>query len=82
MEKKRMIQIVRSVKGTLMAHPDNEGNSEFADRVASLEELEQSLSMSGVSKCYSQEELDNAKKMAYNKGRTDGYWEGHDNNAC
>lgn len=48
MEKKRMIQIVRSVKWTLMAHPDNEENSEFADRISSLEELEQALSMSGV----------------------------------
>ena len=44
-----MIQIVRSVKGTLMAHPDNEANSEFADRISSLEELEQALTMSGVS---------------------------------
>lgn len=48
MEKKRMIQIIRSVKGTLMAHPDNEDNSEFADRISSLKELEQALSMSGV----------------------------------
>lgn len=43
-----MIQIVRSVKGTLMAHPDNQENSEFADRISSLEELEQALTKSGV----------------------------------
>ncbi len=53
MEKKRMIQIVRSVKGTLMAHPDNEENSEFADRISSLEELEEELSMSGDSPRFS-----------------------------
>jgi hypothetical protein len=49
MEKKNMIQIVRSVKGTLMAHPDNEDNSEFSDRISSLEKLEQALDKSNVS---------------------------------
>lgn len=57
MEKKRMIQIVRSVKGTLMAHPDNEDNSEFADRIDSLEELEQALSKSDVSHRFSDLEI-------------------------
>lgn len=38
-----MIQIVRSVKLMLMAHPDNELDSEFADRISSLEELDETL---------------------------------------
>lgn len=67
MENKRMIQIIRSVKGTLMAHPDNEADSEFADRISSLEELEQALSMSGVSNSISDsedlEECRNCREM-------------------
>lgn len=44
MEKTKMISIVRSAKGTLIAHPDNLNNSEFSDRIDSLKELEQALS--------------------------------------
>lgn len=38
--KKEMLQKVRSIRLCLLAHPDNEENSEFADRIADLEELE------------------------------------------
>jgi uncharacterized protein YlbG (UPF0298 family) len=34
-------------------------------------------SIPDVSKRYSQLELDEAKKIAYRKGKTEGYWEGH-----
>jgi hypothetical protein len=33
----------------LMAHPDNEPNSEFADRIDSLIDLKQQFSLQGVS---------------------------------
>lgn len=37
---KEMLKKVRSVKLCLEAHQDNEENSEFADRIADLEDLE------------------------------------------
>lgn len=46
MEKKRLLQIISSVKGTLMAHPDNEPNSEFEDRISSLQEIQDSFELS------------------------------------
>ena len=48
MEKQKMISIVRSVKLTLIAHPDNEENSEFQDQINSLEELERALRISSI----------------------------------
>ena len=35
---------IKSVKLCLMAHPDNEIDSEFADRISDLEEIENELS--------------------------------------
>jgi hypothetical protein len=35
---------IKSVKLCLMAHPDNETDSEFADRISDLEEIENELS--------------------------------------
>ena len=38
-----MFQKIRSVKLCLMAHPDNEEHSEFADRISDLEGIENQL---------------------------------------
>ena len=43
METKELLQKIKSVKLCLMAHPDNSLNSEFADRISDLEEIESSL---------------------------------------
>ena len=40
-----MLQKIRSVKLCLMAHPDNEPNSEFEDRISDLEEIEKELKL-------------------------------------
>jgi hypothetical protein len=40
MKNQRILKIIKSVKLTLMAHPENEPNSEFEDQIKSLEELE------------------------------------------
>jgi len=54
-----------SIKQCMMAHPDNEQDSEFADRISDLEELEQ-----GIDKCLS---LNKAEQQlyGYNCGATD-----------
>lgn len=38
-----MIHKIASVKMCLMSHPDNEPNSEFADRIEDLQEIEDEL---------------------------------------
>lgn len=38
-----MLQKIRSVLLCLIAHPDNEENSEFQDRISDLEEIEEFL---------------------------------------
>ena len=43
-KKMNILNKIKSVKLCLMAHPDNEINSEFADRIADLEEIEDELS--------------------------------------
>ena len=39
MTKKEIVSKLRSIKLYLTAHPDNEPNSEFADRIDSLREI-------------------------------------------
>ena len=39
---------IKSVKLCLIAHPDNEIDSEFADRISDLEEIEKELSQYAV----------------------------------
>ena len=39
-----LLQKIKSIKLCLMAHPDNEEHSEFADRISDLEEIEKELS--------------------------------------
>jgi len=39
-----ILKKIKSVKLCLMAHPDNEIDSEFADRISDLEEIENELS--------------------------------------
>jgi hypothetical protein len=48
MENKTMLQKIRSVKLCLMAHPDNEPNSEFEDRISDLEEIEATQQVSDL----------------------------------
>lgn len=42
-----LLEKIKSVKLCLMAHPDNEQDSEFADRISDLEEIENELSNKG-----------------------------------
>ena len=44
MTKKEIVSKLRSIKLSLTAHPDNEPNSEFADRIDSLDEIIDELS--------------------------------------
>ena len=39
-----ILEKIKSVKLCLMAHPDNEQDSEFEDRISDLEEIENELS--------------------------------------
>jgi len=48
---------IKSVKLCLMAHPDNEINSEFADRISGLEEIENLLSKDNWIKIKSEDDL-------------------------
>jgi hypothetical protein len=43
--KKELLKKIKSVKLCLMAHPDNQEHSEFADRIADLKEIENELQM-------------------------------------
>ena len=43
MKQQEILQKLTSVKLLLMAHPDNELDSEFADRISDLEEIEKGL---------------------------------------
>ena len=56
---------IKSVKLCLMAHPDNEIDSEFADRISDLEEIEYELSKDNWIKINSEEDLPKEK---------DSYW--------
>lgn len=38
-----ILEKIKSLKLCLMAHPDNEENSEFADRISDLEDIEKEL---------------------------------------
>lgn len=44
MTKEEILTRINSVKLCLMAHPDNVADSEFADRISDLEEIEKELS--------------------------------------
>jgi hypothetical protein len=57
MTKQEIIQKIKSVKLCLMAHPDNEQNSEFEDRISDLEEIESYLSKDNWIKIESEEDL-------------------------
>ena len=43
MKNQEMIQKIRSIRLCLSAHPDNEQNSEFADRIQDCDEIESHL---------------------------------------
>ena len=49
MTKDRQILEINRTINMLMAHPDNEPNSEFEDRIESLIELKKQLTLSNVS---------------------------------
>ena len=38
-----ILKKIKSIKLCLLAHPDNEENSEFADRITDLQEIEDEL---------------------------------------
>lgn len=44
-QQQKIQRMIRSVKLCLMAHPDNEPDSEFEDRISDLEEIEDILSL-------------------------------------
>jgi predicted RNA-binding protein with EMAP domain len=46
-EKAEILRKLNSIKLCLMAHPDNEEDSEFADRISDVEEIENALSKEG-----------------------------------
>ena len=48
---------IKSVKLCLMAHPDNEQDSEFEDRISDLEEIENELSKDNWIKIESEKDL-------------------------
>lgn len=48
---------IKSVKSCIMAHPDNEQDSEFADRISDLEEIENELSKDKWIKIEKEEDL-------------------------
>lgn len=49
MNKKDILKRLDSTIGCFMAHPDNEPNSEFADRIDDLLEIKQTLTISTIS---------------------------------
>lgn len=54
---KELLQKIKSIKLCLMAHPDNEENSEFADRISDLEEIENELSKDNIFKIETKKDL-------------------------
>lgn len=52
-----ILEKIKSVKLCLMAHPDNEVDSEFADRISDLEEIENELSKDKWIKIEKEEDL-------------------------
>ena len=52
-----LLEKIKSVKLCLMAHPDNEVDSEFADRISDLEEIEKELSKDKWIKLNSEDDL-------------------------
>ena len=45
MKNKEILKKINSVLLCLMAHPDNEPDSEFADRISDLEEIQKALKL-------------------------------------
>jgi hypothetical protein len=67
---------INSVKLCLMAHPNNEVNSEFADRILDLQEIEIELLKYQQERSYSKEEIMNALhsvELKYNRDFTKIY---------
>ena len=52
-----ILKKIKSTKLCLMAHPDNEVDSEFADRITDLEEIEIELLKAKSQQGYSEEEV-------------------------
>jgi len=60
-----ILEKIKSLKLCLMAHPDYEYGSEFADRISDLEEIEDELSKDNWIKIKNEEDLPKEK---------DSYW--------
>ena len=56
-KKMNILNKIKSVKLCLMAHPDNEIDSEFADRISDLEEIEKELSQDNWTKIENEDYL-------------------------
>ena len=57
-----ILEKIKSVKLCLMAHPDNEVDSEFEDRISDLEEIENELSKDKWIKLNSEDDLPKTDK--------------------
>ena len=71
MKKETLEEILKKIKSTklcLIAHPNNEIDSEFADRITDLEEIEIELLKAKSQQGYSKEELKSAFKIGFNIG--------------
>lgn len=59
---KNFLNKIKSVKLCLMAHPDNQEHSEFADRISDLEEIENEISRDKWIKLNSEDDLPKTDK--------------------
>ena len=79
MTKEEMKAKVRSVTLCMLAHPDNEPDSEFADRISDLTEIFEALTIASVDsrrELLSDEPSDEFKQ-GYKVGWREGYQEGN-----
>jgi len=82
--KEEIIQKTKSVKLCLMAHPDNEQDSEFEDRISDLEEIENYLSKDNWIKLELGSDLPKMKcdLWVLNNGKVFYYSDFEPNNEC
>lgn len=62
---KELLKKIKSIKLCLMAHPDNEEHSEFADRISDLEEIETELSNDNIVKIETKKDLPNKRMYCW-----------------
>jgi len=69
---KELVQKIKSIKLCLMAHPDNELHSEFADRISDLEEIETELSKYKWIKIVTKKDLPTKRMYCWFYDKTQG----------